>query len=126
MSAMIKVEVLRAACCVAGADGEATDAERELLNRLAKETGVGQASMEAMISRACNDQNFCDEQFRVLKADPQEAMGILLNVAMADGSIDEGEAQILKVLSEKLAVPSEIFDALLQKAREFAAGKGTP
>jgi len=121
MSGMIKVEVLRAACCVAGADGEISDAERNLLDRLAKETGVGFASMEAMVSRACTDQNFCNEQFRVLKADPKEAMAILLEVAMADGSIDDREADILKVLAEKLGVPSNIFDALMQKAAEMAA-----
>ena len=78
MSAMIKVEILRAACCVAGADGNLNDAEWGLLNRLAKETGVGQASLDAMVSRACRDQEFCNEQFRVLKADPKEAMAILL------------------------------------------------
>lgn len=123
MSAMIKVEILRAACCIAGADGESTDAERELLNRLAKETGVGQASLDAMISRACSDQNFCNEQFRVLKADPKEAIVILLDVAMADGSIDESEAGILQVLSGKLGVPADVFEALLAKAKEIAAGR---
>ena len=118
---MIKVEVLRAACCVAGADGDSTDAEREMLNRLAKETGVGLASLEAMISRACGDQGFCNEQFRILKADPKEAMAILLDVAMADGVIDNTEAEILKVLAERLAVPDDIFNALLVKATEIAA-----
>ena len=123
MSGMVKVEILRAACCIAGSDGDATDQERELLNRLAKETGVGLASLEAMISRACSDKNFCNEQFRVLRAEPQEAMAILLEVAMADGVIDDGEAAILKHFAEKLAVPADIFQTLLDKAKEIAAGR---
>lgn len=123
MSGMVKVEVLRAACCVAGANGETSGKENLVLKRLAKETGVGQASLEAMISRACSDQNFCNEQFRVLKADPREAMAILLEVAMSDGVIDNNEAAILKVLAGKLEVPDQVFDNLMIKAAEIAAKK---
>jgi tellurite resistance protein len=121
MSAMIQVEVLRAACCVAGANGETTEAERELLNKLAKKTGVGLASLEAMVSRACEDDSFCNEQFRVLKAEPKEAMSILLEVAMSDGVIDESEESILKVFAKKLDVPADVFELLLNKAKEIAA-----
>ncbi len=121
MSSMIQVEVLRAACCVAGADGETSEAESELLNRLAKQTGVGFASLEAMVSRACTDANFCKEQFRVLKAEPKEAMATLLEVAMADGVIDDQETETLKVFAEKLSVPADIFDELLQTAHDIAA-----
>lgn len=123
MSGMVKVEVLRAACCVAGADGEACDKENTVLKRLAKETGVGQASLDAMISRACSDQEFCNEQFRVLKADPREAMAILLEVAMSDGEVDSNEASILKVLAGKLAVPDQVFETLMIKAAEIASNK---
>jgi uncharacterized tellurite resistance protein B-like protein len=125
MSSMVKVEILRAACCVAGANGQASDAEQQMLGRLAKECGVGRASLEAMISRACTDQNFCNEQFRVLKADPKEAVAILLEVAMADGTIEETEASILKVLAGKLEVAEAVFDQLLVKAREIAAGRNS-
>jgi len=123
MSGMIKVEVLRAACCVAGASGDASAKESEVLQRLAKEAGVGRASLEAMISRGCNDDQFCNEQFRVLKADPREAMAILLEVAMTDGEIDAKEASILKVLAGKLEVPDQVFEALMVKASEIAAQK---
>jgi len=123
MSGMVKVEILRAACCVAGANGESTDAERQMLDRLAKDAGVGLASLEAMISRACSDQNFCNEQFRVLKAEPKEAVAILLEVAMADGSIEDSEAEIMKVLASRLDVTEPVFDALLVKAREIASGR---
>ena len=124
MSGMIKVEILRAACCVAGANGESSDAERQMLDRLARDAGVGLASLEAMISRACSDQNFCNEQFRVLKADPKDAVAALLEVAMADGTIEDSEAEILKVLAGRLDVGDQVFDALLLKARDIAAGRG--
>lgn len=123
MSGMVKVEVLRSACCVAGASGDTSAKENEVLRRLAKEAGVGQASLEAMIARACTDDKFCNEQFRVLKADPREAMAILLEVAMSDGEIDAKETSILRVLAGQLEVPSEVFDALMVKAGEISKGK---
>lgn len=123
MSAMVKVEILRAACCVAGANGETSGHEDVVLKRLAKETGVGQASLDAMVSRACSDQNFCNEQFRVLKADPREAMAILLEVAMSDGAIDSNEFSILKVLAGKLEVPDQVFETLMIKAAEISSKK---
>jgi tellurite resistance protein len=123
MSAMIQVEVLRAACCVAAADGETTDAERELLGKLAKQTGVGSASLEAMVSRACEDDGFCNEQFRVLKAEPKEAMSILLEVAMCGGVISDAETSILRVFADKLDVPTDVFELLLEKAKEIAADR---
>ncbi len=123
MSEMVKVEVLRAACCVAGANGDSSVAESTILQRLAREAGVGRASLEAMITRGCSDQTFCNEQFRVLKADPKEAMAILLEVAMSDGAIDDQEIGILRVLAGKLEVPEEIFEQLIVKASELSGGQ---
>ena len=40
MSVMHKVEVLRAACCIAGADGEASEGELRFLKKLADQIGV--------------------------------------------------------------------------------------
>jgi tellurite resistance protein len=117
---MIQVEVLRAACCVAGADGETTPAERVLLDKLAKQTGVGLASLEAMIDRACSDPAFCNEQFKILKAEPKDAMAILLDIAMADGNVDAAELQALSVFAKRLSVPEEIFQKLANTAKQMA------
>ncbi len=81
---MHQVEILRAACCVAGIDGDTTDRERRLLTHLADQIGVGQASLQAMIDRAERDKSFCDEQFLLLKTRPDKTLGILLKVALAD------------------------------------------
>lgn len=121
MSSMVQVEVLRAACCVAGADGETTESELELLQRLAKQTGVGQASLQAMIDRACSDKDFCNEQFRVLKSEPKETMAILLDVAMSDGEIDDAELRALGIFAKKLSVPEDIYAQLVEVAREMAS-----
>jgi len=56
--AMRQVELLRAACCVAGVDGHASDAEQLILQRLADEAGVGAASLSAMIELAETDEQF--------------------------------------------------------------------
>lgn len=119
MRAMEQVEVLRAACCVAGADGNATDEERQLLANLASKSGVGAASLNAMIERATSDQKFCEEQFRILKTEPQETMAILLQVAMADGAIQDVEVASLKALASRLNVSDDIFEALIAKTKSM-------
>lgn len=116
---MARVDLLRAACCVAGIDGNMGDPEFSVVNRLAQEVGVGQASLQAMIDRGVKDPNFHQEQFRVLKANPQQAMSVLLEVALADGTVSEGETNVLRSLSEKLNVPSDVFDKLMNNVRNM-------
>lgn len=110
-----KVDVLRAACCVAGIDANTTDQERTLIDKLAKDVGCGSASVEAMIARAQSDSEFHRQQFTVLKADPQETIAILIEVAMADGGISEPEIIVLREIAESLDVPAEVFDQLISK-----------
>lgn len=122
MTPMAKVDILRAACCVAGIDGEVTDAERTVLNKLAEEVGVGSASLEAMIARGVSDPNFHQEQFRVLKVDPQTSMAALLEVAMADGAFREEEQRVLKALSLKIGVSDEVYDQLISQVTTMLKG----
>lgn len=124
--AMRQVELLRAACCVAGVDGHASDAEHLILQRLADEAGVGAASLSAMIELAETDEQFYEEQFRVLEADPQETMQLLFRISLADGSLRKGEAQVLKRLSRRLKVPSAQFDTWLEQAIGFLKQKRGP
>ena len=110
-----KVEVLRACCCVAGADGTTTDAERKVLERLADDVGVGQASLEAMIWRAENESDFYEEQFQVLKAEPRKVMLLLMQTAAADRSLAEEETVMMRKLSQRLDVPADVFDQLVER-----------
>lgn len=119
MTPMQKVDVLRAACCVAGIDGEPNESERAVINKLAAEVGVGRASLEAMIARGATDPKFCEEQFCVLKADPKQSMAALLEVAMADGVISEDETQVLKSLADQLAIAEEVFEGLIESVGQM-------
>lgn len=119
-----QVEVLRASCCVAGADSNCDPAELEILKRLARQVGVGKASFDAMMNRAVSDPNFHKEQFRILKNSPHEAMSILLDVAMADLQVDVQEATVLKNLANNLELTPTDFDQLVQEATKRARNSG--
>jgi tellurite resistance protein len=123
MEAMRKVEILRAACCVAGIDGETDEKELAVLRDLAEEVGVGQTSLGAMIERAENDQAFYQEQFRVLKADPKETLKLLLSVALADGRLGNRESQVLKLLALRLDVDGDQFDRWFDKIKHALRSK---
>lgn len=116
MDASVKVEILRACCCVAGADGQSCDAEKAILDRLAGEIGVGQASLNAMIERAETDPDFHRQQFDILKAEPKQALAILFQVAMADQTISDDEVEVLRKLAQNLNVPDDIFEQLKSAA----------
>jgi len=113
-----KVEVLRASCCVAGADSNTDDAENTLLTKLAKEIGVGKASLEAMIERAENDPDFHQQQFQILKSDPAPTVAILIEVAVADGVLSEREITVLRNLATNLGIQPEVMDQLLKAAHD--------
>jgi len=117
---MRKVEILRAACCIAGVDGEVCDQEHPLLVRLAREAGVGAASLSAMIERAREDRSFFEKQFDVFKTDPDETMKILFRVAVADGVLTQAERVVLGHFAQKLGQPEERFEALLAAAERHA------
>lgn len=119
MTPMQKVEVLRAACCVAGIDGALIDKEKTLLDKIAREVGVGKASLNAMIERASTDEEFHKEQFRILKENPQQCLATVLEVAMADGQVSENEKMVLNSLANNLEVPSGVFDQLMSKVSDL-------
>ena len=120
---MRRVEILRAACCVAGADLTIAEAEKPLLDRLAREAGVGFASLEAMMERATQNEDFYREQFRVLSADPKMTMTLLFKVAISDRQLDPQEVKILKFLATQLEVSDDQFERWLQQTRDFLKKK---
>jgi len=125
MEGMKKVEVLRAACCVAGIDGETSPEERRVLDMLAAQAGVGLASLTAMIERSESDQGFYKEQFRVLKAEPKETMKLLIGIALADNKLRTIERQVLERLGKRLGVDKETFDNWLSQAIEYVKSRET-
>ncbi|MCE9588896.1 MAG: TerB family tellurite resistance protein [Planctomycetes bacterium] len=122
-SPMAKVEVLRAACCVAGADGDISEQEMVWLKKLAGEVGVGDVSLQAMISRARSDKDYARDQFRFLHNDPREAMRVLLSVAVSDAVLNDREREVLWALAQKLGVDAPTFEKYIATADAFIAKK---
>jgi tellurite resistance protein len=116
---MSDVEVLRAACCVAGLDGTITPEEDALLRKLADKAGVGSVSLRAMVDRAKADHNFYQEQFRLLRGDPVEAMTSLLGVAVSDGQLAPDERVILQYFADRLGLPTAEYERLLRAAEKY-------
>jgi len=86
-----EVEILRAACCVAGLDGGVCQDELMLLQRLASEVGVGSMSLDAMIKRAEGDSDFYQELFQYVSADAEATMKLLFRLAIADRELHVNE-----------------------------------
>ncbi len=118
MDTYTQVDVLRACCCIAGADGKASDKESVLLQKFAKQIGVGKASLDAMIQRAETDQEFYKQHFTVLKAEPTKTLAMLFEVAMADGQIEDTELNMLRGLAINLEVPPDAFEQIRVAARK--------
>ncbi|MEE2643065.1 MAG: hypothetical protein VX768_20725 [Planctomycetota bacterium] len=122
MKSFEKLEILRAAVSVVAIDGEVSEQERALIDKLATEIGVGQASRQAMIARGTSDPEFCEEMFRVLKTDPGETMMTLFHAAMVDGVLDESEVKVLWHFAAKLGMQENTFSALVEKAKSMTRG----
>ncbi len=118
MTNLQRVEILRASCCIASADGETTDAERTQLEKLAKTMGVGDASLQAMINRAQTDPAFYKMQFGLLRAEPLKTMEILMETVLANGEIKESEFGVLKGLAERLGIGESDFREQIRLAMD--------
>ena len=84
---------------------------------------MGQASLHAMIERGETDQAFYQEQFRVLKGDPQGTLELLLRVALADGRLGNRESQVLRLLALRLDVDGDQFDRWFDKIKQAIRAK---
>ncbi len=111
-----RVEILRASCCIAGADGETTDDEMQHLLKLANAVGVGDASLSAMIARSESDLEFYKQQFQILKAEPIECLQVLVDVSIANGTIKEPEFEVLKGLAVQLEIDDQVFRKTVTEA----------
>ena len=117
---MEQVAVLRAACCIAAADGEITPGERSALEKLARKAGVGTASREAMIEQALTSPDFLKSQFQVLVKDPDRAIKVLVIVASLDGAIGEAEQMLISTFAERLSVDRDRLDQFMRAGEDAA------
>ena len=116
MTNLQRVEILRASCCIASADGDTSETERLQLEKLAQELGVGDASLQAMIDRAQSDPEFYKVQFGVLRAEPVKSLDTLLETLVANGEIKESELTVLQGLADRLGIDETTFQQRLQEA----------
>ena len=120
ISLMEQVEILRAACCIAAADGEISDAERGFIERLAVKAGVGRASREAMIEQGLTSPKFIESQFRFLLSNADRAIKVLMIVASADGAIGEAEETLVRNFAARLSIDEGRLEQLLRAGQDAA------
>lgn len=121
---MSHVEILRAACCVAGLDGQISDGEAALLQRLANQAGVGSASLNAMQNRAKSDPQFYKEMFRILHTEADSTMKVLYCVAVADHELQPEEAAVLAHFAKLLGMDETRLAKLQAAAAKHVKEKG--
>ncbi|MEM0984179.1 MAG: hypothetical protein AAGI17_09540 [Planctomycetota bacterium] len=110
-----EVDLLRAACCIAGLDGDIQPAEMQLLEKLCTDAGVGEASFQAMLDLAKSDNNFYMKQLGWTRTDPQRTIKVLIKVAKASGDVTQIERIILGHFAEKIGLDREKVQAVLQE-----------
>jgi tellurite resistance protein len=115
-----QVEILRAACCIAGVDGVLTDREEAVLRKLKDHVGVGEASFTAMIEAGKNDPKFYQRLFNMLATEADRTLKTLFAVAASDGDVGEGELEVLRYFADKLGMEPERFEQLLNLANVHA------
>lgn len=117
MSLMAQVEIVRAACCIASLDGDICGKESKLLEKLADRVGIGAVSLGAMRERARKDPHFYEQQFNNLKSDARKTIQMLFAVAIADGKLSADERIVLQHFADKLGLPQDRFDHILDAAQ---------
>ena len=117
---MDELEILKAACCVAGLDGEISEREKQALKVLVGRAGVGLASFEAMMDVAIEDDDYFKKQLDLLMGDVDQTIKMLFQIAVADGQLGTNERIVLQYFADKLEMPPERFDQILAAAERSA------
>lgn len=111
-----RVEILKAACCIAGADGEISQRERESLKKMADEIGVGAASLDAMMDLAITDEKFRGSQLRMVHKDPAGVFETLYRMARLDPDVPTPERKLLTHFGRKLGLDTDQMNEIIRRA----------
>ncbi len=110
------VDLLKAAVCVAGLDGEITDDETEVLIHLAHRAGVHDDHLTDLMAKARIDNELLNEQLSVVRADPEVTIGVLCHVAAVDGEVSGDERAVIHQFGVLLGISrdrmAEIFETV--------------
>ena len=116
MAGFDELEVLRAACCVAGLDRASDERELTLIRTLAKRAGVGVVSLDAMVEEARDHPGAFDSYLEHLRMDIDETMKVLFRIAIADGQLGTEERVVLQFFADRLGMKQDRFDQILRSA----------
>jgi hypothetical protein len=114
---MADEEMLRAVCCLAGADGDLTVEELTLLGRLARHVGLERAQLNAMIDSAMKEPDFREQQAELVRHDVDRALTELIRLIDEDDALQEGHGMMLMWrVATKMDVNADHFEQLLASA----------
>ncbi|MHC4427296.1 MAG: hypothetical protein ACYS0D_01650 [Planctomycetota bacterium] len=115
---MSDADVLKAVCCLAGADSAVTVEELQLLDGLAGHAGIEQKPFRILIEKATKDEDFRQRQIDTVKGDTDAALKTLLGIAREDDMLDDGRLAMLlwRVATNQLDMSAERFEQLLAEA----------
>ena len=112
MGTMENVDLLKAALAVAMADGELRRSEKGVVQGLARRIGVGQASFEAMLAAAEEDDSIADNILMRSKEKARTGFELLVAQARIDGEISAEERSILVRIATSLGITGGEFEDL--------------
>ncbi len=123
------MELLNAALALAMIDGRLSRSEMGIIEGLATRIGVGQVSLEAMISRARSDPDMHRDLKVKSEKRARRILSLLVAQARIDGSISDAERELLVKLAVQLGIDTDQFghiyaegvahaDEILQRRRQ--------
>ncbi|MHC5023017.1 MAG: hypothetical protein ACYTGG_03775 [Planctomycetota bacterium] len=112
---MNDADVLKAVCCLAGADSEVSIEELQVLDGLAGRAGIEQKRFRALIENTCRDEDFRQKQIDVAKNDAAAALRQVIGMAREDDRLGEGNFTMLlwRIATNQLDVSPDQFEKLL-------------
>ena len=119
-----ELQILRAACCVAGLDGEIDEREREALKVLVDRAGVGKASFEAMLEMAIEKEDYFSQQLDFLRGDVDRTIKTLFRIAVVDGKLGDNERVVMRYFADKLGMAEPRFEQILEAAERESKRAG--
>lgn len=107
-----EMELLNAALALAMIDGRLSRSEMGVIQGLANRIGVGQISLEAMVTRARSDPNMHQDLKVKSEKRARKILSLLVAQARIDGVISDAERELLVKLAVQLGIDTDQFGNL--------------
>ncbi len=106
------LDVLQAVLALAIVDGKLSRSEMGVIEGLARRIGVGQVSLEAMISRARREPNTYEELRIKSQKRARRVMELMVAQARVDGEISDSEREMLVKIALQLGIDTDDFGTI--------------